>query len=278
MRSRKEDGKDEVVIPDKHHHQYDDKKPYPYSVLFKNLAYAVAFSFLLSFIFISHVYHPGKSLRNPNLDRVISTLKNMSIGAERSFSMKNETVGKCDALWTNEILVGRCFGLTTHSDIDALKQISHVNSDMECKDLCCDLGDNCITWQYWLGTSVCKLGGIVRLGDEAAPTVNWCEPNAPISWFGKTVVSRNGNEIVWGPEVSTQCFGLGPEKKNPVTETPLSVEECEEACIKMEGCSAWQAHPSRGCFYSDSKQVYCEPYGGLYTGGRKCKTPNCPKS
>ena len=119
-------------------------------------------------------------------------------------------VDKCSNLWTSDKLVGRCFGLKSFTDYGELKDVQSVDSADQCKSLCCQLGWSCITWQYWVGIKRCKLGGIVRLGKESAPTPNWCEPLPPIKWTGHKVASReaDGASVKWdGEDLTTQCFG-----------------------------------------------------------------------
>jgi hypothetical protein len=305
MRSRKEDGRDDQIIQEKHvsRDSNEEKKAYQYFPLFKNLFYAVLLAFIISLMFLSSVYSPNKGNSSSNLDRVIASLRNISnnnnINPNEYHSKQHELELKlnntnspsidcdptkencnindhCKGQWTGEKLIGRCFGLKTHSEYEEFKNIVEVSNRNECQKLCCDLGDKCITWQYWVEIKMCKLGGIVRLGLESAPTVNWCEPNPPIVWNGNTVISRNENgDVEWGPNLPTQCFGLGPEKRNKESDRPLTVDECRDACASNGNCLTWQAHSERGCYFSDSKKVYCEPYDGAYDGGRKCSGDKC---
>ena len=55
----------------------------------------------------------------------------------------------CSNIWREDQLIGRCFGLKS---IDEYKQggvkvPENVNSPAECQDLCCKLGNSCVTWQ-----------------------------------------------------------------------------------------------------------------------------------
>jgi hypothetical protein len=80
--------------------------------------------------------------------------------------------------WRNDSLLGKCFGLECGSGPQ-----KNATNPRACAELCCAMGDDCITWQFRedIGTVyllVCKLnasslvgccvGAIVRLGDEQA--------------------------------------------------------------------------------------------------------------
>ena len=178
---------------------------------------------------------------------------------------------KCAGQWTSDKLVGRCFGLKSHIDYASLKDITVVTDALHCKALCCDLGKECISWQYWEGIKLCKLGGAVRIGGETAATPNWCEPDPPITWTGRRVSVINGTRVEVGNELTTQCFGLGPQKytSHGDIRVPLTVQDCPVACLADSKCTTWQGHSNRGCFFSSSTNIYCEPYSGTYDGGRK---------
>ena len=81
--------------------------------------------------------------------------------------------------------------------------------------------------KFWVNTSECKIGGPVRFGSEGADNDNWCEPNAPRKWHGKSLNVRfpadkfdheygpkhkRAFRCEWGEDLPTQCFGLGPER------------------------------------------------------------------
>jgi hypothetical protein len=182
--------------------------------------------------------------------------------------------GYCKGLWRPENLPGKCFGLRPHGDYDEAKHIPVVHSSKECRALCCNLGDKCISWQYHAATKVCRFGMIVRLGLEATGTSDWCDPSPPAQWNGNRLVSRVGGQCIWGETIPTQCFGFGPERlKN---DKPLNTEQCAAACCEDKDCGMWQEIPGRGCYFSRKEGIFCaasieEPY----EGGRKCVPGYC---
>jgi hypothetical protein len=106
---------------------------------------------------------------------------------------------KCAADWADLTIVGRCFGLKTHSEYPSLKHISLVQDADQCKSLCCELGNKCVTWQYWVDIKLCKLGKAVRIGKEHANTELWCDSEPPITWAGeKLKKSPSGMLILSG--------------------------------------------------------------------------------
>lgn len=185
---------------------------------------------------------------------------------------------KCAGRWKADELVGRCFGLKNHSEYNALSEVKHVLDADHCKALCCKLDEKCISWQYWNDIHLCKLGGAVRVGTEAGGTANWCEPSPPLQWTGHLLEHRDGSSCVWGKELPTQCFGLGPEKVK-LDENNQGVrrteEECAAACCASSTCQIWQFAPEKGCFFGGNRNAFCEPYKGTYTGGRKCVGDEC---
>ena len=196
---------------------------------------------------------------------------------------------KCAADWAPLEIVGRCFGLVTHSEYPALKNIPVVRDAKHCKSLCCELGNKCVTWQYWTDIKLCKLGDSVRIGTEGANTPLWCDSERPIVWQGQKLQRLSDGKMKPGTTpvtVSTQCFGLGGEQKKTlppdasgvVKSVPLSVNECREVCLTQKDCAVWQAHEKRGCYIGNDMNVFCEPYKGPYTGGRRKCNDKCPKS
>lgn len=182
--------------------------------------------------------------------------------------------GKCKKLWRKEDrLLGRCFGLKLHSEFPELSSIKIVKNALECRTLCCNLNDQCVTWQFGNKSRECKMGPPVRLGLESAPTGDWCEPLPPGRWNGKRVVERKANgECVWGVDLPTQCFGLGPEKMNS-SNARLDTRSCQKACCEEASCDMWQEVSGRGCYFGTSKGIWCEKGdAGVeeYTGTRKC--------
>lgn len=186
-------------------------------------------------------------------------------------SLSTVNSDKCVDQWTSDKLVGRCFGLKNHGDYPSLKDIPIVPTANHCKNMCCDLNTECVSWQYWVGIKLCKLGGAVRLGVESGATPNWCEPEPPIKWSGRKIVTFNGTRVESDEELTTQCFGLGPQqfRMDGEKRVPLIASECSSACLADPNCNTWQAHEKRGCFYASSHTIYCEPYDGIYEGGRK---------
>lgn len=186
-------------------------------------------------------------------------------------------VDKCKKLWTLDQLSGRCFGLVSSPEV-VTKRLDirnfTINDADTCKHLCCNLGHECITWQYWAGKNLCKVGGQVRLGLEAAKTPLWCDPAKPVVWNGKRISSRfpDNETCSWGSDVPTQCFGLGPERKNK--DVALSADQCEKECCEDKNCKVWQHSTERGCYFNKEvvNDIFCEPYTGSYTGGRKNMT------
>lgn len=175
---------------------------------------------------------------------------------------------KCVNEWTNDKLIGRCFGLKSHSEYEQLKNIHFVDSSQHCRELCCTLGNECLTWQYWIDNKICKLGGLIRLGAENLNTANWCDPEGPVTWTGKRIESKNGVNSETEGILTTQCFGLGPMKTID-GKISLGKDECSYGCLQLSDCKIWQWHEKRGCYYTNNPQVYCDPYAGGYDGGRK---------
>jgi hypothetical protein len=209
---------------------------------------------------------------------------------------------KCADEWANLTIIGRCFGLVTHSEYPEFKAVAKVASSEQCRSMCCELGAaRCVTWQYWVGISLCKLGKAVRIGSEGANTPLWCDSELPTRWSGRRVsrVSSGGDGasgasgasgaggvgrqhgVTVGEELTTQCFGLGAERMKPadkddkVKQQKLTVAECKAECMAQPDCTIWQAHAKRGCYYSNVKDAYCEPYTGAYTGGRRICNDKC---
>ena len=44
-------------------------------------------------------------------------------------------------------LVGQCFGLELHTKFEELAEISVVESAEDCRSICCNLNDRCVSWQ-----------------------------------------------------------------------------------------------------------------------------------
>jgi hypothetical protein len=73
----------------------------------------------------------------------------------------------------------------------------------------------------------------------------------------------------WGPTLTTQCFGLGPEHLSP-TKEKLNTEQCREACCNDKTCEVFQEMPGRGCYYNAGASVWCSKAETEFIGGRKC--------
>ena len=78
---------------------------------------------------------------------------------------------KCKDMWRPEELIGKCFTMSKFENMIAkdkkLREIySNVSTAESCRDLCCDLNEKCITWQFEKTERLCSLGKIVRFGLE----------------------------------------------------------------------------------------------------------------
>lgn len=187
----------------------------------------------------------------------------------------------CAGQWTADRIVGRCFGLKDVKETSGFDAVE-VASAEHCQRICCELGGGCVTWQYWEGLRMCKVGKEVRLGKEGGPSPYWCDDSAPVQWFGRRVLSRNGTAVQWSARLATQCFGLGPERvkqradpQRSLPAAPFTPGECQLQCRLSEQCNMWQAHPRRGCYFGFVQNAFCEPYSGRFFGGRKCREPYC---
>jgi len=70
----------------------------------------------------------------------------------------------CAEQWRPDQLEGQCFGLEKASDFTE----KEITSAAECKSLCCELGDKCVTWQWHSVSRGCRVGKAVRLGFEVS--------------------------------------------------------------------------------------------------------------
>lgn len=184
--------------------------------------------------------------------------------------------GKCKGLWRPDNLIGRCFGLspTTGKRYRELLDGVQIKSSSDCRAVCCNLGDKCVSWQYLSATNECKLGGVVRLGFEKTGTPDWCDPEGPSEWNGKRLAFRGvDGQCVWSEKnQSTQCFGLGDQRKSQSGEV-LSADECAKACCADKMCDIWQESPTRGCYFGRTTQ--CSKAQGPWEGQRKCLPKFC---
>lgn len=210
---------------------------------------------------------------NKRADIASLTPKGLRSEKESAHQKHPKRPDKCEKLWRPDRLHGRCFGLTTHTDMKEAKDVKIESAD-DCKDLCCTLAEACVSWQYIEGSKICKVGGPVRNGNEQGDIGNWCEPNPPVKWNGNKMKSQTApGKCEWGDRLTTQCFGLGPERMS-ADGGRLNAEECAAACCAKKGCAMWQELPDRGCFFSEGEH-YCDPYLGTYDGGRKCVPGYC---
>lgn len=205
------------------------------------------------------------------------------------FSGRNKTAradipmfeqGKCRSLWRPEHLLGKCFGLKDQESFSSLKGIPKAESVQDCRSLCCNMGEECISWQFEKIQGICKLGGVMRLGLENTGTPEWCDPLPPDIWKGnklKSRVARDGkNTCEWGERLRHQCFGLGNERKNSKGEK-LDSASCAQACCDDPNCALWQEDRHRGCFFAPNPKddIWCEVESKKYDGGRKCVKGFC---
>lgn len=188
--------------------------------------------------------------------------------------------GKCRGLWRPEPLPGKCFGLRPVS-----KEYGIISNPQECRSLCCNLGDQCTSWQFQSSTSTCRMGGVIRLGMEKTGTPAWCDPHPPSAWKGNRLISKQADgTCIWGAALSSQCFGLGDEKMS-LDGARYNTNECRAACCSVAsvgdegvttGCALWQHNSYRGCYYSRKDSRQCpQSLGERYIGGRKCVPQYC---
>lgn len=225
----------------------------------------------------------------PNLQNARSVKPNMLlwisllfclIGAVYSNPTNDSTIvdkllkrGGCARLWRPENLPGKCFGPRPHTDFAEAKHIPVVQSAKECRAICCNLGDKCVSWQYHAATKDCRFAKILRLGLEATGTPDWCDPLPPARWNGHRIVKTSG-QCESGEALPSQCFGLGPEQRTDGK--ALNTQECAQACCDNKECEMWQEIPGRGCFFSQQKGVFCsKKIEEAYEGGRKCVPGYC---
>lgn len=195
--------------------------------------------------------------------------------------------GNCRGLWRPDKLVGTCFGLKKHTAYDDINHITLVNSSVDCRSLCCNLGDKCVSWQYSTTTAECKLGPVMRLGLEKTGKSGWCDPVPPQEWTGAKLAKRaQPGKCSWGDALPLQCFGFGDPKLNSTGGLYVSEADCAKWCCESPKCDMWQQHNDRGCFYSTTKPskkdkkkmvngITCSKQLIKYTGGRKCLEGYC---
>lgn len=181
-------------------------------------------------------------------------------------------------------LVGRCWGLTgineKHFDWGSATK-REVTTAEECEELCCEMGDRCITFQFRGKEKTCLIGKHVRLGKEHGSTGLWCEPLPPAKWNGRKKIKsdptaprdaqkRRMHRCEWGEHLPRQCWHLGPERLNE-TKGRMGPGACAAGCCRNEHCIVWQQLPDRGCFYNDEpmNELHCDKTEETYWGKRK---------
>jgi hypothetical protein len=206
--------------------------------------------------------------------------------------------GKCkNNVWRIDdaaALPGKCVGINPTTDFEDLKHLS-ISNWHDCRALCCNLNERCVTWQYQNKTKTCFLHRKpFRRGPEGAATALYCDPFPTHAWNGKylekrTIVQQQGQrqgqgqeayECKWEYNLPAQCFAFGPERLNNSGVISMEkglrmdTEQCERACCMDPQCNSWQEYPGRGCYYGVSDCKYQEVEGG-YEGGRKCLPGFC---
>ena len=91
------------------------------------------------------------------------------------------------------------------------------------------------------------------------------------------LTKKQNNVCFWGSEVPYQCFGLGVERLH-LNQRIESAELCETACCYSNkvNCEVYQYQPGRGCFFGESKNVWCgNKLEEVPEGGRKCLPGFC---
>lgn len=227
---------------------------------------------IVKFLLLSLTYYSCSSSDSQRDDKTVSTTV--------SGKFKN-----CKGIWRPQVLRGKCFGLELHSvyvkrllplpAAYSYSQVEVVESARECRSICCNLGDECVNWQYQQNSKNCKLGKEpIRYGLESTGTPGWCDPNPTSNqWNGKRLISRDEStgKCIWGKDnLNTQCFGLGAEKLNSTNGRITDPLECAASCCEAASagnCKLYQELPGIGCFYSADSDIYCDDkVQGAYTG------------
>ena len=67
--------------------------------------------------------------------------------------------GKCKKQWRKDgDLKGRCFGLKDFKEFDEVKHLDTIASAEQCRAICCNLEDKCVSWQYQKSKKECRIG------------------------------------------------------------------------------------------------------------------------
>lgn len=302
--------------------ELEEEEGYQYCLLLRGFLYALVICVILTSLLLSHIViiktreqqlplreetvsgnHPKdvgfqeSDLRRSVENMVQSAINSLSFTDSTSSSREASAIGalssssirKCGQQWSPYRLTGRCYGLKNHAEFVQLRSIHKVKTAEACSDLCCHLGEDCVTWQYWTELQLCKMGGevIIRQHNEVKLSGHngpWCEATPPVSWHGSKVLSRDDSgPTKWGSEqLSTKCFGMELAKqllntktqklRGNKTGTIYNEIGCKSACADDHHCNAWQYHVEQGCFFfrgKGSEELLCDPYVGSFDGMTK---------
>lgn len=159
-------------------------------------------------------------------------------------------------------------------EFEEVKHIVEVRTASECRAICCNLGDKCITWQYELYSKQCEFGPVMRLGTEAAGC-GW------LVWITCT------SEVEWSKSWKSQCWWDGDVEyrgfdysmlwlRSWTTSDYRTMSTNQQACAADKECGIWQEFPGWGCFYNANKGIFCdEKKPAKYGGVRKSITNYC---
>ena len=309
-RASREDEEAGHLVPE------EGESSYQYWLLLRTFLYALVLCMILSSILLSQIVVvksreqlPGELLRTggqdklkeeggagvvmsgsdirQSVEKIVSSaiskigFSDTSSAVARSVSTaSSSSLEKCVSQWSPVRLTGRCYGLKDHSDYSQFNDIRKVKTSNACQELCCHLGSNCQTWQYWNDFQVCKLGDRASTkqeydSQEIGDGGPWCEGEPPVKWRGGRVSSRDMNGMVeWITEGMTRkCFGFKKAQFSETSRDRMGSEgTCEHSCAVDQECSAWQYHIDRGCFHYQGKlsdNLLCDPYEGGFIGGMK---------
>ena len=161
-------------------------------------------------------------------------------------SVIDASLERCSHQWQEKDLKTPCHGMRVHSAFMELAAVESVASAKVCKALCCELGNKCGSWQYFVRSlprpyteeRICYLGGYVNnvvgspIDSSSGQPTNtgvWCDALPPLKWRGRRLrhrqLSNRTEEAIptrstfskdftceWGDELPNQCSGLGNER------------------------------------------------------------------
>ena len=145
---------------------------YRYYLLFCVVIFIIVNCFFINDTDNKNVKPIEEYVRIDNLSVIRDISSNLNhVKAENNVKVENTTfasntvtstpvIDKCKDEWTNDNIIGRCFGL------DDVNNVTYKMTARQCKDTCCSKGKDCITWQFIEASSICKNGGKVRIGGE----------------------------------------------------------------------------------------------------------------